>query len=235
MAKLILLATGLILPHVFEDIVKPHDLKIVVYERDLASCIAGTTCDALIVEWDRLSNKALTDICSYRLSGGSLPILVVSTRSGFAAHEAALNAGANEYMKLPFDSESIKFRITLMLHRKEYKLDTLVCGELKVDMDSRAAWVFGEKLPLGTNEFEILELFLSHPHNLFSAEKIQELLPEQNERSTFGIRRSIAKIKHRLDQIGSSVSILTVYGKGYRLSRNAPTVAALVGRSNIRK
>ena len=83
---------------------------------------------------------------------------------------------------------------------------------------ARAEFVFDAEVPLNPKEHDLLELFLSHPGHLFPREEIIErvwhhrYLPASR---TLDVH--IRRLRAKVEQIGSGVSLQTVRGIGYRL------------------
>ncbi len=91
-------------------------------------------------------------------SKSSIPVLVLSV-AGFESDAAALlNAGADDYMAIPFDVEELLARMNVALRRTlpAFKDQVIACGNLTVDLGSRSVSMEDREVDLTSAEFEIL-------------------------------------------------------------------------------
>ena len=72
--------------------------------------------DIAIVDWDMPIMDGLSFVQELRkMPGGDKPIVIFCTAENEVHHiERALNAGANEYIMKPFDSEIMRSKLTIL-------------------------------------------------------------------------------------------------------------------------
>ena len=88
-----------------------------------------------------------------------MPIIVFSAVGDEAEKVAALDAGADDYLTKPFGIDELLARFRAALRRVAPAGEPVVeIGELRVDLEKRAAWVgVATARPATPHEFQLLE------------------------------------------------------------------------------
>jgi DNA-binding response OmpR family regulator len=108
-----------------------------------------------------------------RMSNTSLPVIMLTARTGVADTVAGLDGGANDYMPKPFKFDELLARIRLRLRDAgQVTATTLSSGDLSLDLKTRRATVAGKTWDLSAREFALAEEFLSHPDQVLSREQL---------------------------------------------------------------
>jgi two-component system KDP operon response regulator KdpE len=109
-----------------------------------------------------------TEVCRRIRAGSSVPIIVLSARSGEADKVYALDGGADDYVTKPFGPEELLARIRVALRRMKQdgqpETGQLQAGDLTIDYDRRRVLRLGEEVRLTPKEFDLLSL-LAHNHD----------------------------------------------------------------------
>jgi DNA-binding response OmpR family regulator len=146
-----------------------------------------------------------------------IPVLVLSARNDTSDKVRALKLGADDYMTKPFWPEELLERVAARLRRPILsRADCVEVGTLRIDRASRAVSVNGETIALSRLEFDLLLVLAERPGMAVTRKIIAEnaLDPEHD-----GAERNLDVYISRLrKKLGSSVSLETVWGIGYRLS-----------------
>ncbi len=156
-----------------------------------------------------------------RAKGLKMPILLLTGQGGARQKAIALNAGADDYVVKPFDSEELMARVQALLRRGgAVNQPVLVWGNLRVDPSSRKVNYGTHLLSLTPKELAILELFLRHNQQVFSARAILDhawsSLESPGEEA---IRVHIKELRQKLTAVGAPKDFIkTVYRVGYRLN-----------------
>ncbi|MBX9572689.1 MAG: response regulator transcription factor, partial [Candidatus Obscuribacterales bacterium] len=117
------------------------------------------------------------EICrQYRNSGGTARILIASARNSSADKERGLDAGADDYITKPFDLKELSARVRALMRRSVSMIgNTLVLGDLTLDVTTHQAWRGRVELKLLPQEFSLLEHLIRHPNKIFSPDVFRKL------------------------------------------------------------
>ena len=136
----------------------------------------------------------------------------------------AFNAGADDFLVKPSLPEMVA-RLHIHL-RHPPTLDgltsnptELVRGDLRMNLLSRRVECGGKEIQLTKKESELLEIFMRHPDQVFSAcVIIQKLWNREFDSDTNVVERHVSHLRAKLRTRSSSHRIETVRGWGYRLA-----------------
>ena len=161
-----------------------------------------------------------------RDQGLTVPVLMLTARDATADKVTGLDAGADDYLVKPFAFEELLARIRTLLRRPRHVLPPqLRLGALTLDPATRAASLAGEPLALSPKELSLLELFLRHPGEVLSRERIIERAWDEEFDSFSNIVDVYAgRLRRKLGRPGAGVVLETVRGAGYALRETAGDV-----------
>jgi len=122
----------------------------------------------------RLPNLEGAEVCRrMRQSGLDMPVLMLTAKGELDDRVAGLDAGADDYLVKPFAFKELMARLRAVLRRRQPKADgPLRVGPISLDPATREVYVAGSEVALTPREFDLLELFLSYPHRIFSRDTI---------------------------------------------------------------
>ena len=108
-----------------------------------------------------------------RRKGLAVPILMLTARDGVPDRVAGLDAGADDYLVKPFKFKELLARIRAVLRRHHLSLTRrLSLGDLALDRETREVWRAEQPIDLTPREFDLLELLIAHPRQVFSRETL---------------------------------------------------------------
>ena len=95
----------------------------------------------------------------------SMPILMLTAKTGEQDELAALSIGADDYVAKPFSMRILMARVQSLLRRSQERASEaptkLKLGEIEVDLDRHEASVHGKLIQLTRTEFRILAALLA--------------------------------------------------------------------------
>jgi two-component system alkaline phosphatase synthesis response regulator PhoP len=155
-----------------------------------------------------------------RAENQAVAIIMLTARDEDIDKILGLELGADDYLTKPFNPRELVARVKAILRRAERiaEPDTAVVriGNLTIDATRREARVDNDVIYLRTQEFEVLQTLSAQPGRVFTRE---QLLQQAWGFDFYGQTRTvdvhIAHIRKKL--VGSSVTIETVTGIGYKL------------------
>ncbi|MFF5209192.1 response regulator [Streptosporangium sp. NPDC000396] len=148
----------------------------------------------------------------------SIPILVLSGRTGNQDKIEALDAGADDYVTKPFNIEELLARIRAVTRRTglhEAELARIQVGDRLIDLTSKTV---SDGIRLTPTEWHILELLLRNPGKLVSQRQLlAEVWGEKYLKETHYLRQYMAQLRRKLEKDPAHPAhLITEPGMGYR-------------------
>ncbi|NEP19586.1 MAG: response regulator [Leptolyngbya sp. SIO4C1] len=180
--------------------------------------------DLIILDW-MLPQLSGIHLCQrLRQQGYSTPILLLTARNEQTDKVSGLEAGADDYVVKPFDIAELLARIRVLLRRTLVdSAPILTWGELCLDPVSCEVTYRGKPVTLTAKEYSLLELFLRHSHQVFSANALLDRIwSSEDFPSEATVRSHIRGLRRRLKAVGAPADLIeTMHGLGYRLNAQA--------------
>jgi DNA-binding response OmpR family regulator len=162
------------------------------------------------------------DVCrKIREERPELPIIMLTARAEEADRLVGLELGADDYITKPFRLAELVARIRARLRVAQVAHQMpreLTGGPLRVNTESRRAYLDGEELELTSKEFDLLALLMSKPDATFTREQIMATVWDENYwGSTRTLDTHISTLRRKIGDDGDPPSlIVTVRGVGFR-------------------
>lgn len=157
-----------------------------------------------------------------------IPILFLSARQSDADKLRGFSAGADDYVMKPFSIKELLARVEAHL-RRQYRGQSssiqqahhalcLNYGNLSINLNAYEVSYSGQLVPLTRKEFEIIQLLVLYPHQVFSREVIYDRVWGMDSLgNTETVTEHIKRIRRKLAQFDSRTEyIATVWGVGYK-------------------
>ena len=151
--------------------------------------------------------------------GLTVPVLMLTARDAVADRVTGLDSGADDYLVKPFAFEELLARMRTLLRRPARALPpVLTLGGLRLDPAQRQATLGGAPLKLSPKEFSLLELFLRHPGEALSRDRLLDHAWD-DEYDSFSniVDVYVGRLRRKIDRPGSGVRLEAVRGVGYAL------------------
>jgi DNA-binding response OmpR family regulator len=153
-----------------------------------------------------------------RRRGVSAPVLMISGKDTPEDRVAALDAGADDFLVVPFDIQELLARLRALQRRPAHLLSPrLVVGDLECDPASRQVCFGGRDPALTSTELGILETLMRFSPAVAGRRQIAQDV-WVNDAEPFGsntIDVHLARLRAKLS--GARVRIETIRGIGYRI------------------
>lgn len=179
----------------------------------LEIALAGEV-DAIILDVGLPTMDGFEVLRELRRAGSTIPVLMLTARSGARDTVEGLDAGADDYVPKPFSVAELLARLRVRLRERPTATPTTVThGGVALDLLARRATVSGHEVELSAREFALAEQFLRHPGEVLTRD---ELL-----RSVWGLDFDPGSnvvdvyVRYLRSKLGAQ-RIITVRGEGYR-------------------
>jgi two-component system KDP operon response regulator KdpE len=151
----------------------------------------------------------------------SVPIIVVSGRTGSADKVEALDAGADDFVTKPFQVDELLARLRALSRRAVAANGESVVafGDVVVDLATKTVTRAGTRVHLTPTEWRMLEHLARHPGALVTRQDLLKEIWGSAQVSDSGyLRLYMSQLRKKLEQEPSApVHLLTESGMGYRL------------------
>lgn len=176
-----------------------------------------------------LPKKNGYEVCEEVRLSSNVPIIMLTAKGEDEDKIEGLEHGADDYITKPFNIQEVKARIKAVLRRstlapkttgavKKQNSDMLIeSGSVRLELNGRRMYIDDVEYNLTSKEFEIMALLVSHYNEVFSREKLLELVwgadyPGDVRTVDVHIRRLREKIE---PDAGEPKYVRTKWGAGY--------------------
>jgi len=157
-------------------------------------------------------------------SADPIPVIMLTARGQETDRIYGLEMGADDYIVKPFSPAELVARVKAVLRRVQ-SADLEFSGqkpvkydELYVDPGTRQVIVRGEAVELTATEFNLLWFMASHPHQVFSRDKLlDDVWGYSNYVDPSTVTVHIRRLREKIELEPSQPrSLITVWGIGYK-------------------
>ena len=148
-----------------------------------------------------------------RARKSTVPVLIATARDGITDRIAGLDAGADDYVVKPYDTDELLARVRALLRRSAGRAEpAFVHKGVSLNPATREASLNGLSVNLSAREWAVLEPLLARPGVLLSRTQLEEkLFSWKDDVSSNAVEVYIHGVRKKL---GSGL-IHTVRGLGY--------------------
>lgn len=175
--------------------------------------------DMVILDWMLPDEPGVRLLERLRRDGRyeSLPVLMLTARSGEQDRVEGLTKGADDYLTKPFSTPELVARVQALL-RRVGKSGRLERGVLSLDLERYQAYLDGHLLDLTRREFDLLAFLARHPGRVYTREELLERVWGQEFLGTARtVDQHVAQLRDKLQEDPKTPRFLeTLRGVGYR-------------------
>ena len=178
------------------------------------------TYDGVILDIMMPKKDGLTVLKELRNKGNLIPVILLTAKSEVDDKVEGLDLGANDYLTKPFEPKELLARIRAMTRSKMAEGDSVLeYGNVSLN---RASFVLSTKtgeFKLSNKEFQMMELLMSYPKNLISAEKFMEKIwGFDTEADISVVWVYISYLRKKLTSLKADIEIKVTRNLGYSLN-----------------
>ncbi len=149
-----------------------------------------------------------------------IPIIILTGDKSKDSIISCLNAGADDYITKPFDSEELLARIKARLRNSSENQNTniLQASDLTLNSDTLEVFRNGKKIDLTAKEFELLKYLMSNKFRVATRDSIlYAVWGYSSEVETRVVDVHIGKLRKKLEEGTNIKYIDAARGYGYRI------------------
>lgn len=172
--------------------------------------------DVILLDW-MVPYMSGIELCrQIRKADNSVPIIFLTAKDAVQDVVFGLQAGANDYIKKPFEFEELLARIRVQLRTKDGEQSILTFGEFKLDLNTHQLLKNSVEIILTQKEFALLEFLIRNKNKVCTRTRIIEHVWDLHFNSdTSVIDVYINFLRKKMDSGNNKSFIHTVRGVGY--------------------
>ncbi len=165
------------------------------------------------------------ELCRTIRTETSIPIIMLTARTGLGDKVTGLEAGADDYVTKPIQMRELLARIKAALRRAQLPPATetamiITIGDLQIDLGRHSVFVGEREVPLRAKEFEFLTFLARNAGQVVTREQIMRRVwgvTDAEDSRTVDVH--MRWLREKLEQEPSRPKLLqTVRNVGYRLA-----------------
>jgi two-component system OmpR family response regulator len=171
--------------------------------------------DLVLTDWMLPDGDGLDLVSIIKQKTPRTAVVVLSAKDDKESEIKALKAGADDYIKKPFDFDILVARIEARLRFGGTNVITI--EDLTIDPDEEKITYKGQEIELKGKPFEVLTHLARHSDQIVSKEQLLDAIWEEPELVTPNvIEVAINQIRQKMDKPLEISTIETVRRRGYR-------------------
>ncbi len=193
-----------------------------VYDGEEALAYIGTNnYDVAVLDVMMPKMDGITVLKKIRQTGNNIPVLILSAKSEVEDKILGLDNGANDYLAKPFDSRELLARIRCITRSKDDFSNKLTVGNITLNRNTYELSSPTGNYRLANKEFQLMEFFMSNPHNIIATEKLMEKIWGYDSESEINVVWVyISYLRKKLVALNANIQITASRNAGYSLEYN---------------
>jgi DNA-binding response OmpR family regulator len=164
-------------------------------------------------------------VCQEIRAESKVPIIMLTGMEDESQAAAALELGADDYIRKPFGTNELLARVRAILRRSgvdaEPESGILTCGAIKVNIGEHTVFCGETEINLTRTEFSLLVYLLSNQNRILTHDQILEKVWGPDYIGSHHVLRvCISRLRQRFAE-GNALAIEALSGVGYRLRHAA--------------
>lgn len=184
---------------------------------DALQLLSAFPFEVVVLDWQLGDMTGLEVLRSFRQSGGTTPVLMLTGMSDLDSKESGLDAGADDYLTKPFETRELCARLRSILRRPSILTSSKLAAKgISLEVETRIISDGNQTVRLSQREAALLEFLLRHQNRHFSSSVIRETVwPLDSEGSDDTVRTCMRTLRQKLTKINRADLIKTDLKNGY--------------------
>ena len=154
-----------------------------------------------------------------RQEGHTVPVLMLTARSGVEDKVRGLDSGADYYLTKPFEPQELLACVRLLLRRTDgqpRQEDAVTCGDLRLEPGTFLLRCGQREVRLSRREYDLMELLIrSYPQIVTKEQLILKVWGYDSDAEDNNVEVYISFLRRKLEHLHSAVKIRTHRMVGY--------------------
>ena len=198
----------------------------ICFDGDEGLCLCMTeNYDLILLDLNLPGTDGLEILRQFREHNTNTPVLILSARDQIEDKVNGLDLGANDYLTKPFRPTILLMKVKALLRRVEMdrgktaaEEDELHYGDIRYSATENAVFCGSTIVALTQTELRLLSYMMKQPEKAYSREELLSAVwGFDSEVETRVTDETLRRIRKKLLQAGSTVSVSTIWGFGYKL------------------
>ena len=163
-------------------------------------------------------------VCRELRSVSDIPIILLTAKDSELDYVMGISQGSDDYLTKPFRPTILLMNVKALLRRVEMDRgktaaeDELHYGDIRYSATENAIFYGAAPMSLTQTELRLLSYMMKQPEKAYSREELLSAVwGFDSEVETRVTDETLRRIRKKLLQAGSTVSVSTIWGFGYKL------------------
>ncbi len=218
--KLLLLEDDLTLSETIVEYFEDNNFEVIpCYDgEDAHSLIYENTFDLLLLDVNVPGKNGFEVLKDIRKEEDKTPAIFITSLNSIHSLEEGFQSGCDDYIRKPFELKELLLRVQTILKREFSSKDDIVQIDEHISFNtiSNELKKDNEDIKLNLKELKLLKLFLQHPNELLSHDRIYDFVWEYDEEYSDNSLRTYIK---NLRKILGKEKIVSLKKLGYRFNQ----------------
>lgn len=185
---------------------------------DAIDYIGAGNYDVVILDVMMPKADGITVLKKIRAEGNRVPVLILSAKSEIDDKVLGLDSGANYYLTKPFDTKELLATIRAITRTQASNDNKIYFGNISLDRATFELSSSAGSFRLANKEFQMLEMFMTNPKCIISAEKLMEKIwGFDTEAEINVVWVYVSYLRKKLTTLNANVQIKALRNAGYLL------------------
>jgi DNA-binding response OmpR family regulator len=213
--------------HLIKSFLEKEGYQVIAFENGdkLYEVFAERHCDLIILDVMMPGNSGLV-ICAKLRAISKVPIIMLTAKDTEEDYVSGISLGSDDYFTKPFSPVQLIMRVKAMLRRVDMdtelqasdKNETLNFADVVLYQNRLTAYCNEKELGLTGTEFSLFAYLLeNHDKAVSRDELLNKIWGYDNAVETRATDATVKRLRRKLSEAGSSISIDTVWGYGFRI------------------
>lgn len=147
------------------------------------------------------------------------PVIMLTAKSTIEDKVTGLDSGANDYLTKPFDTRELLARLRSITRAPGVQNDACIhVGNVSLDEKTCVLSTPSGRYQLPNKEFQMMQMFLSNPDQVISAERfLEKIWSVDSDAETNTVWTYVSYLRRKLEALQADVAIETKRNLGYVL------------------